>query len=82
MSLLHWVWLGLALPPGSRLIDEILRQFQGPEEFFLAGEAGIAQIGRISRADALYIRNTELSDAEFLPLAPSDAKKENAEEKM
>lgn len=64
MSLLHWVWLGLALPPGSRLIDEILRQFQGPEEFFLAGEAGIAQIGRISRADALYIRNTELSDAE------------------
>lgn len=64
MSLLHWVWLGLALPPGSRLIDEILRQFPDPEEFFLAGEAGIAQIGRISRADALYIRNTELSDAE------------------
>lgn len=64
MSLLHWVWLGLALPPGSRLIDEILRQFPDPEEFFLAGEAGIAQIGRISRADALYIRNTKLSDAE------------------
>ena len=64
MSLLHWVWLGLALPPGSRLIDEVLRQFPDPEEFFLAGEAGIAQIGRISRADALYIRNTELSDAE------------------
>lgn len=64
MSLLHWVWLGLALPPGSRLIDEILRQFPDPEEFFLAGETGIAQIGRISRADALYIRNTELSDAE------------------
>lgn len=64
MSLLHWVWLGLAMPPGSRLIDEILRQFPDPEEFFLAGETGIAQIGRISRADALYIRNTELSDAE------------------
>lgn len=64
MSLLHWVWLGLALPPGSRLIDEILRQFPDPEEFFLAGETGIAQIGRISRADALYIRNAELSDAE------------------
>ena len=64
MSLLHWVWLGLALPLGSRLIDEILRQFPDPEEFFLAGEAGIAQIGRISRADALYIRNTELSAAE------------------
>ena len=64
MSLLHWVWLGLALPPESRLIDEILRQFPDPEEFFLAGETGIAQIGRISRADALYIRNTELSDAE------------------
>lgn len=64
MSLLHWVWLGLALPPGSRLIDEILRQFPDPEEFFLAGEAGIAQIGRISRSDALRIRNTELSAAE------------------
>ncbi len=62
--MLHWVWLALAVPPGSRLLDEILQQFQDPEEFFLAGEDGIAQINRISRADALRIRNTELSDAE------------------
>ena len=64
MSLLHWVWLALAVPPGSRLLDEILRQFPDPEEFFLAGEDGIAQIGGISRADALRIRSTALSDAE------------------
>lgn len=58
------MWLGLAVPPGSQLLDAILRRFPNPEDFFLAGEDGIAQIGGISRADALRIRDTLLSDAE------------------
>lgn len=64
MSLLHWVWLGLAIQPGSSLLDAVLKEFPDPEEFFLAKESGIKQIGRISRSDALRISNTDLSAAE------------------
>lgn len=64
MSLLHWVWFGLAVPAGSRLLDAVLKRFPEPEEFFLAGESGIAEIAEISQADALRIRKTELSAAE------------------
>lgn len=64
MSLLHWVWLGLAIQPGSCLLDSVLKEFPDPEEFFLAGESGIKQIGQISRSDALRISKTDLAAAE------------------
>lgn len=64
MSLLHWVWLGLAVQPGSPLLDAVLKEFPDPEEFFLSGESGIAKVGGISQADALRIRKTKLSAAQ------------------
>jgi len=60
MSLEHWVWLGLATQPGNRIIDDILRVFPDPEEFFLSGDSGIEKVGTIKSADALRIRATSL----------------------
>ncbi len=63
MSLLHWVWLGLAVQPGSSLADIILRRFPDPEEFFLAGQPGIDEVGCIAGYDELRIRATTLDMA-------------------
>ena len=63
MSLLHWVWLGLALQPGSTLADAVLRRFPDPEEFFLAGKSGIDELGFITGYDELRIRATTLDMA-------------------
>lgn len=63
MSLEHWVWLGIASQPGSRIADDILRVFPDPEEFFLSGDSGIEKIGSINSADALRIRATSLDVA-------------------
>lgn len=63
MSLLHWVWLGLALQPGSTLADRILDRFPDPEEFFLAGQSGIDELGNIKSSDGLRIRATTLDMA-------------------
>ncbi len=65
MSILHWIWLGLAIQPGSPLIDAVLKKFPDPEEFFLAGESGIKAIGRISGYNAIKIRSTDISAAEI-----------------
>ncbi|MBR3611005.1 MAG: DNA-processing protein DprA [Oscillospiraceae bacterium] len=63
MSLEHWAWLGIAAQPGSRIVDDILRVFPDPEEFFLSGDSGIEKVGIISGADALRIRATSLDVA-------------------
>lgn len=63
MSLEHWVWLGIAIQPGSRIVDDILRVFPDPEEFFLSGDFGIEKIKSIKEADALRIRATNLDVA-------------------
>ena len=63
MSLLHWVWLGLAVQPGSPLTDRILERFPDPEEFFLAGKSGIDEVGKVSGSDELRIRATTLDMA-------------------
>lgn len=63
MSLLHWVWLGLAVQPGSPLTDRILERFPDPEEFFLAGKSGIDEVGKVSDSDELRIRATTLDMA-------------------
>ncbi len=60
MSLEHWVWLSLAVQPGTKLIDDILEIFPDPEEFFLSGDTGILKIPGITAADALRIRATSL----------------------
>ena len=41
MSLEHWAWLGIAAQPGNKIVDDILRVFPDPEEFFLSGDSGI-----------------------------------------
>ena len=63
MSLEHWVWLGIAIQPGSKIVDDILRVFPDPEEFFLSGDSGIEKIKSIKEADALRIRATSLDVA-------------------
>lgn len=63
MSLEHWAWLGIAAQPGSKIVDDILRVFPDPEEFFLSGDSGIAKVGTINGADALRIRATSLDVA-------------------
>lgn len=63
MSLLHWVWLGLAIQPGSQIIDRILERFPDPEEFFLSGTEGIKEVGGIRERDAIRIRATTLDMA-------------------
>lgn len=63
MSLEHWVWLGIAAQPGNKIVDDILRVFPDPEEFFLSGDAGIEKIGTINEKDALRIRATSLEVA-------------------
>lgn len=63
MSLEHWAWLGIAAQPGSRIVDDILRVFPDPEEFFLSGDSGIEKVGTINGADALRIRATSLDVA-------------------
>ena len=63
MSLEHWAWLGIAAQPGSGIVDEILRVFPDPEEFFLSGDSGIAKIPRLKEEDALRIRATNLDVA-------------------
>lgn len=60
MGLEHWVWLGIAAQPGNEIVDDILRVFPDPEEFFLSGDSGIEKVGSISSADALRIRATSL----------------------
>ncbi len=64
MSLLHWVWLGLAVQPGSPLTGPILRRFPDPEEFFLSGKSGVDEVGCITGYDELRIRATTLDMAE------------------
>ncbi len=63
MSLEHWAWLGIASQPGNRIVDDILRVFPDPEEFFLSGDLGIEKVGTIKEADALRIRATSLDVA-------------------
>ncbi len=63
MSLEHWAWLGIAAQPGNKIVDDILRVFPDPEEFFLSGDSGIEKIGTINGADALRIRATSLDVA-------------------
>lgn len=63
MSLEHWVWLGIAAQPGNKIVDDILRVFPDPEEFFLSGDAGIEKVGTINEKDALRIRATSLEVA-------------------
>lgn len=63
MSLEHWAWLGIAAQPGNRIVDDILRVFPDPEEFFLSGDSGIEKVGTINGADALRIRATSLDVA-------------------
>lgn len=60
MSILHWVWLSMALQPGNPVLDVVLRCFPDPEEFFLSGSAGIDEVGCISGSEALRIRATSL----------------------
>ena len=63
MSIEHWAWLGIATQPGSKIVDDILRVFPDPEEFFLSGDLGIEKVGGIKEADALRIRATSLDVA-------------------
>ncbi len=63
MSLEHWAWLGIAAQPGNKIVDEILRVFPDPEEFFLSGDSGIEKVGCINAMDALRIRATSLDFA-------------------
>lgn len=63
MSLVHWAWLGIAAQPGNKIVDDILRVFPDPEEFFLSGDLGIEKVGHISEKDALRIRATSLDVA-------------------
>ena len=63
MSLEHWAWLGIAAQPGNKIVDDILRVFPDPEEFFLSGDSGIEKVGTINSKDALRIRATSLDVA-------------------
>jgi DNA processing protein len=63
MSLEHWAWLGIAAQPGNKIVDDILRVFPDPEEFFLSGDLGIEKVGTINSKDALRIRATNLDVA-------------------
>lgn len=63
MGLEHWVWLGIAAQPGNKIVDNILKAFPDPEEFFLSGDNGIASIKGMSAKDALRIRATSLDVA-------------------
>lgn len=63
MSLEHWAWLGIAAQPGNKIVDDILRVFPDPEEFFLSGDSGIEKVGTINSRDALRIRATSLDVA-------------------
>jgi len=63
MGLEHWVWLGLALPPGSTKVNYILRRFPDPEEFYLAGEAGAAQVEELDEGDLIRMRAATLDVA-------------------
>ncbi len=64
MGLEHWVWLGLALPPGSAKASAVLRAFPDPKDFFDAGEDGIAGVPELDRSDAIRIRAATLEVAE------------------
>ncbi len=64
MSLKHWVWLSIAVGPGNQIIDEILKTFPDPEEFFLSGDLGMRKVKGLSAGDALRIRATSLDVAE------------------
>ena len=63
VSLEHWAWLGIAVQPGSKTVDRILRVFPDPEEFFLSGDSGISKVGGINATEALRIRATSLDVA-------------------
>lgn len=63
MSLLHWVWLGLAITPGSPVIEDILRRYPDPEEFFLGGESAMNEIRSLKDTHRLRLRATTLEMA-------------------
>lgn len=63
MSLLHWVWLGLAIRPGSPLMDQILNEFPDPEEFFLSGKKGLLKAGITDQGESFRILGTTLDMA-------------------
>lgn len=63
MSLLHWVWLSLAMTPGSLSTESILARYPDPEEFFLGGEAAIGEIPQLKESDHLRLRATTLEMA-------------------
>lgn len=63
MSLVHWVWLGLAVRPGSPAMDRILSDFPDPEEFFLSGKKGIDKIGLNDQSESIRILGTTLDMA-------------------
>lgn len=65
MSLNHWVWLGLAVQPGSPAMDLILEKFPDPEELFLAGNAGIESIEGLTDQDRLRLQGTPMGMAEL-----------------
>jgi DNA processing protein len=64
MSLLHWIWLSLILPPGSPKIDRALECFPDPEELFLAGNEGAAGIPGFDSSDLIRMQATSLDLAE------------------
>lgn len=63
MSLLHWVWLSLAMTPGSPLTEQILSRYPDPEEFFLGGEEAMNEISRLNEIKRLRLRATTLEMA-------------------
>ena len=63
MSLLHWVWLSLAMTPGSPLTEQILSRYPDPEEFFLGGDEAMDEIPRLTEGKRLRLRATTLEMA-------------------
>ncbi len=64
MSLLHWIWLSLILPPGSPKIDRALERFPDPEELFLAGNRAAAEIPGFDSSDLVRMQAASLGLAE------------------
>lgn len=65
-ELLYWVWLSLCFQPGSDKPNQLLMDFDSPEEFYQNGRTSMAEIEYLTDVERSKIERTSLERAEFV----------------
>lgn len=65
-DLLYWVWLSQCFLPGSDKPNQLLMDFDSPEEFYLNGRSSLKEIEYITEVERSKVERTSLERAEFI----------------